>query len=143
MHFGLASVLRLPARAALISGLAGLFGLCALPACDDAQPFIESTTVLSDTTDTVGPYVVQSIIVNAGGDDIVELRYFVDDQSQFIPLLMQADQDGERHEVGIPGRPAGSTISYYVTVLRDGARVADDPGAGAAQPYQFNVLSPD
>jgi hypothetical protein len=113
-------------------------GLCA---CQEAPPAIESTTVLQSTPDTVGPYVVQSVIVGVTGHD-VELRYQVDDDLRFIPLPMLPDDGGELFRAAIPGRSAGSTISYYVTVLEGRERVADDPEAAAAGPYVFTILAP-
>lgn len=111
-----------------------------LMACEPAVPVIESTLLLESTPDTVGPYVVQSAIVGVSGHQ-VELRYQVDDDPSFIPLPMIADPGGELFVAAIPGRPAGSTIAYYVTVLDGSERVADDPEAAAAGPYVFTILS--
>lgn len=111
-------------------------------ACVAAPPFIEATTRLASTRDSDGPYVVQSVVSDVLVDDAVELHYRVVGDPGFIPLLMVEDEDGERFSAGIPGRPAGTSIQYYVTVIRDGARVADDPAAAGAGPYQFDIRAP-
>lgn len=113
-----------------------LLGLCA---CQQAPPVIESTTALQSTPDTVGPYVVQSVIVGVTDQD-VELRYQVDGDLRFIPLPMMSEPGSELYRAAIPGRPTGSTISYYVTVLDGSERIADDPEAAAAGPYVFTIL---
>lgn len=116
----------------------GILSVLGLASCVEAPPVIESTTVLSSTPNTVGPYMVQSVITGVT-DHAVELRYRVDDDPRFVPLPMLAD--GERFSAGIPGRPAGTSISYYVTVLHDGQRIVDDPQGAGAAPYAFMILA--
>lgn len=124
---------RITARLATASLLAFLAGACTAP------PVIESTTRLQATTDTVGPYKVQSIVVGIT-DQVVELRYRPGDGAPFIPLVMTADDSGERFRAAIPGNPAGTRIGYYVAVLEDGARIAADPDGAAARPHTFTIL---
>ena len=117
--------------------LAGL--TCA--ACTEAAPTIESTQRLGATSDIVGPYAVHSVITDILDGDVVELRYAINDETAFTAIEMIEDGDNpERFRAEIPGQPAGSAIGYYVTIIRDGERVADDPLAGAAGPYRFEVL---
>jgi hypothetical protein len=111
--------------------------LC-LAACDVSAPLIESTTRLGPTGDTVGPYVVHTVIIGWDGEH-VDLDYLVDDAERFIPVPMTAVDGEERFRGEIPGQPAGTTISYYVAVVRDGVRVASDPDAAGAGPYVFVV----
>lgn len=106
--------------------------------CDEAAPIIESTTRLEDTTDTNGPYVVETVVIGADGDAI-ELVYLVDDDPEFIPVAMQLVPGTDVWVGEIPGRPAGTRISYYVEVLRDGDRAAVDPKGAGAAPYEFRV----
>jgi len=112
----------------------------ALPllACTPAPPLIEATTRLGATSDTAGPYVVHSVVIGVDGE-AVELNYSVDDARRFIPVPMLAADDEESFRGEIPGQPAGSVISYYVAVLRDGEQVASDPDAAGAGPYVFAV----
>jgi hypothetical protein len=109
-------------------------------ACVEATPVIESTTVLQSTPDTVGPYEVHAV-VRGVTDHVVELRYRLDSQVRFVPLVMEADPGGERFRAAIPGSTAGTLVSYYVAVLAGGARVAADPEAAGAGPYTFLILA--
>ena len=128
---------KLPAAALVLLG-----AMMLLPACVEAPPVIEATTALSSTPDTTGPYVVQSVITDLAGDDRVVLRYIIDDAIEFASLRMLEDEDGERFSAGIPGQPAGTAIGYFVTVLRDGERITDDPTGAAARPYRFQIVEP-
>lgn len=124
----------------MISLLGALCIASAVGACNEADPIIESTSRLGDTADTIGPYLVHSVILNVGRDDRVEVFYNVNDQASFIPLRMTEQANGELFIGGIPGRPAGSRITYYVAVSDpDGNRLVADPTGAGALPYSFLV----
>ena len=122
------------AGATLLYATAALFAA----ACDVSAPLIESTTRLEPTSDVVGPYVVQSVIIGVD-DENVDLDYLVDDARRFIPIPMTAVEGEELFRGEIPGQPSGTVISYYVAVVRDGVRVAADPDAAGAGPYVFVI----
>ncbi len=105
--------------------------------CDTATPVIESTTRLQPTTDEVGPYLVESVIIGAE-DDLVQLYYVIGEEDHYLPVRMEPD--GERFSAAIPGQPRGTVISYFVAVVRGDVRVVSDPEAGGAAPYQFYVI---
>jgi hypothetical protein len=117
-----------------------------LLAASCADPFIESTTLLGNTTDTVGPYEVRSVVLGLNEGDRVELFYNAIDSSpaRYIPLLMEGiDDDGRTAELytgSIPGQETGSTIRYYVAIDRNGGRIAEDPVGGDLQPFIINIL---
>ena len=126
----------------LLTGLLAA-GLAAGSGCVEAPPIIESTTALESTPDTVGPYVVHTV-VSGVTDQAVELRYRLDDDLRYIPLRMltaPGSSPGEHYTAAIPGRPAGTIIAYYVTVLQDDTRIADDPVGAGAQPYTFAIAA--
>jgi hypothetical protein len=110
-----------------------------------ADPFIESTTLLGDTPDTIGPYTVQSVVFGINEDDIVEVFYNAVDNSpeRYIPIRMEGlDDDGrsaELFEGAIPGQDAGATIRYFVAVDRQGERVAEDPVGGDLRPFMLRI----
>ena len=118
--------------------------LVGLAAC--ADPYIESTTVLESGSDTVGPYQVQSVVIGSFDSDSVDLMYNPVDAKphRYIPVRMHAlDEDlraGELFEAGIPGQPVGTTIRYYVRVLRDGEHVAESPPFGDLRPFILDIL---
>jgi hypothetical protein len=124
--------------------LAALFPLLLLlGAC--ADPFIESTTILSDTADTVGPYHVRSVVLGVNEGDKIEVFYnsVDEDPDRYIPIRMEGvDDDGRSAELyagSIPGQDAGSTVRYFVAVDRDGERVAEDPVGGDLRPFMLRI----
>ncbi len=94
----------------------------------------------------MGPYLVQSIVIGSFDSDSVDLMYNPADSEprHYIPIRMHArDEDlrtGELFEAGIPGQPAGTTIRYYVRVLRDGEPVAESPDFGDLRPFILDIL---
>ncbi len=121
----------------MLARLAPLIAIVLLgAACDAATPVIESTTRLESTPDSVGPYVVNSVIIGAD-DDLVQLYYLIDDDLSFVPVVME--RSGERYAAAIPGQASGSEIAYYVAVTRDGVRLVSDPEAAGAGPYLFTI----
>lgn len=123
--------------------LAILLLIIGLSAC--ADPYIESTTELESSSDTTGPYRVQAVVVGGMASDNVELLYNPTDSEprRYIPLLMEAlDEDGRSGELfvaSIPGQPAGTSIRYYVRVLRDDEQVAESPVGGDLRPFILNI----
>ena len=127
-----------------------LSALLMLSAC--ADPFVESTALISETEDLQGPYTVRSVVIGVEWADRVELFYNVvdDEPENFIPLLMEPPEAGgdsgayrgELFVAGIPGQKAGSEVLYYVGVTRDGEQVAADPVGGDLRPFVFSVRDP-
>ncbi len=110
-----------------------------------ADPTIDSTTVLAESNDTIGPYRVHSVILGTHPTDKVEVFFNALDNepAHFIPGPMNPiDDDGRSGEVylgQIPGQPAGTSIRYYVAVTRDGERVAEDPVGGDLRPFLLEI----
>ena len=110
-----------------------------------ADPFIESTTLLGNTTDTLGPYQIQSVVLGVNETDKIEVFYNAldNDPDHYLPMLMTGiDGDGrssELYEGAIPGQDAGTTIRYFVAVDRNGARVAEDPVGGDLRPFMMRI----
>lgn len=117
--------------------------LVGLVAC--ADPYIESTTVLESSSDTTGPYRVSSVVIGTYESDTVDLVYNPTDNDprRYIPLRMEAlDEDGRAGELfvaDIPGQPAGTTIRYYIRVIRDDEQVAESPVGGDLRPFILNI----
>jgi hypothetical protein len=110
-----------------------------------ADPFIESTTLLGETPDTIGPYQVEAAVLGVNEGDRVELFYnSIDTEPEhYIPVLMEGvDDDGRSADLylgNIPGHPTGSLIRYFVGVERDGERVAEDPVGGDLRPFVLRI----
>ncbi len=125
---------------------AGLMGILLL-AAGCADPFIESTTVLGDTTDFDGPYVVESIAVGTRSGDRVEVRHSRPERQDGVIGMLALDDDGDGpgdlFRAEIPGQPTGSEISYYVILVRDEIVVDRDPaGEGEDAPRFVFSISP-
>ena len=97
---------------------------------DTIAPNIVRTEQLEDTDDTVGPYVVRTVIYDQMTSDRgffdhgVTLNYSVEaGPVQEVPMKWSGNSlwRGE-----IPGQPDGGTITYFVTALDS----ADNLGAG-------------
>jgi hypothetical protein len=110
-----------------------------------ADPFIESTTLVGETPDTIGPYQVESVVLGANDGDKVELFYNSTDTDpdRYIPVTMEGvDDDGRSADLyvgSIPGHEAGTLIRYFVGVDRDGERVAEDPVGGDLRPFVLRI----
>ncbi len=117
--------------------------LLCLGAC--ADPFIESATVIESGSDATGPYRVESVVIGLHSGDVVDLMYNPTDgePERYIPLRMEAlDEDGragEHFAAAIPGQPAGTTIRYYIRVLRGDEEVAEAPVGGDLRPFAFTI----
>jgi hypothetical protein len=125
--------------------LAALSLALAVSACSEPDPEILATTVLGSTHDTAGPYRVDAIVRNVAGDDEVVLRVGIDtgNEDRFFPRAMAEDDTGERFTAAISGQPAGTSVVYFIEVIRDGDRVAIDPDSNLVAGYGFQVLAPD
>ncbi len=113
-----------------------------------ADPTIDGTSVLEQSTDTLGPYRVRSVIVGTLVDDKIEVFYNALDNepAHYIPLPMNPlDSDGRSGEIyvgQIPGQASGTLIRYYVAVSRDGEHVAEDPVGGDLRPFELRIVAP-
>lgn len=123
--------------------IASMLLLAGLASC--ADPYIESTTDLESSSDTTGPYQVRTIVVGTYASDDVELLYnpFDKEPENYIPIAMTPlDEDtraGELFEASMPGQPAGTTVRYYIRVLRDDETVAESPVGGDIRPFRFDI----
>lgn len=128
-----------PFRARLAQVISIIIGSCLVGAC--ADPFIESTTILADTRDVVGPYVVDTVVIGTSGADRVELRIRrADGPDRVIEMFEVADDGDAAGDVFrglIAGRPVGTEIAYAVTVVRDAEIVDRDPPGPIADDVRF------
>jgi len=99
-----------------------------------AEPFIEATVELEDTSDREGPYQVWTVIVGVDRSDAIELHYAINGGNQRNAQMRKTDDagedPGELYRGAIPGQDSGAVISYSVAVVRDGAVVEVDPPEG-------------
>jgi hypothetical protein len=124
--------------------------LLLLSACAREEPTILSVTFPTDTRSTQGPYAIHVIARGVTGDDEIVARYStLGTLKSFLPAKAKhrAD-DADLYVAGIPGQPAGSTVYFYVALLRDGDVLATDPANApvttteGTEVYSFGVLTP-
>lgn len=119
-------------------------------ACALEQPTILSVNGPSDTRNTQGPYAIHVVARAVSGDDDIVVRYStLGIPSSFLPVkaTLRAD-DAELYVGGIPGQPAGSSVHFYVAVLRDGDLLSTFPvnapvtTSANSMDLSFRVLPP-
>lgn len=99
----------------------------------------DNVTVLSDTLNEAGPYVVDATVAHNFGATItgVELNYRVDNgawiQTPMIPI------SGNDYQGLIPGQASPSQISYYLRASSLPVGVGQYPSDGSADPLVFFV----
>ena len=89
-----------------------------------ADPFIESTTILADTTDLVGPYSVATVAIGTSEADRLEIRHRTGDTDDSTTMR----GDGDLFEGSIPAPEAAGEIAYCVLLISGDAIVDRDPG---------------
>jgi len=109
--------------------LAALPALVLATGC--ADPFIEATTILEDTSDIVGPYQVDVLAAGMRSSDSLEIRYTRPERPDGIATLVNVDDDGDGpgdlYQGSIPGQSAGNAIGYYIVLIRNDEIVDRDP----------------
>lgn len=101
-------------------------------------PLFHNTTILQNTADTEGPYLVTSEITDDGGITTAALLYRSAGQ-RFTPVPMQ-QIGGVTYGATIPGHPVGTTIEYYLHATDTDANAATDPAAAPDSLYSFSVV---
>ncbi|HEV8322416.1 MAG TPA: hypothetical protein VG389_12440 [Myxococcota bacterium] len=119
-------------------GAAGAAG-CAKP------PAILEFTVIEDTTDTIGPYVVYASVIDDHGIDEVGLRY-LDGESprlEFFVRVPMLEVIPGVYRGEIPGFPVGTIVNYFVAARDVDGLTARAPSSPVGDTYQrFNVVAP-
>lgn len=98
------------------------------------SPVIANTTHLKNTLDEVGPYIVESDIIDDVGVQTAMLTYQVVGQQAVTVAMTSTGEDHYRGE--IPGQPLGSTIVYFVAATdSDGNQTKDSN-------FTFSITEP-
>ncbi|MBI3071967.1 MAG: PPC domain-containing protein [Deltaproteobacteria bacterium] len=105
---------------------------------DNLPPTILETTVLTNTADTVGPYVVTSVVSDSDGVSKVELLFSVNGANP--GTVEMRGQGNDIFSGGIPGHAQGSLIAYYVRATDTRGGISVDPPGAPAGAFLFQVL---
>jgi len=104
---------------------------------DIVGPSIDNTTEYPSTDNTVGPYEIESTIMDMSALTETVLYYRIAGQS-FVPVPMDA-QGGDLFQGDIPGQPLQTTVQYYVHASDEGGNVTTDPPGAPGELYEFHV----
>ncbi len=86
---------------------------------DILGPYIENTTVLPHTEDTVGPYVVDTWITDFSAVDDRRFHYSTDDGIVELPLVLVDSETGQ-YRAEIPGQESGTQVRYWLSARDEG-----------------------
>ncbi len=107
---------------------------------DILGPSFSGTTDYGNTTDTQGPYEIETTMVEYSGVEEVTLRYNANGAGwQTVALESQGGND---YRAEIPGQPHNSMVVYYLYGRDTAGNIQMDPPGGPAEPYTFWVLPP-
>ena len=113
-----------------------LFAALPLAACVSAAPPIVEAARLSDTADTVGPYVVAARVTSARPLDKVELVWRLSGAPAFSREAMTAADSG--WTAAIPGVASGGQVLYRVEATTVDGDVGADPAPPATASFKVD-----
>jgi ribosomal protein L35AE/L33A len=110
------------------------------------SPVVSQTTVLPNTEDTVGPYVVQSTVTWEGPQtsDVTELVWRANGSATWNRVVMPwtgSCAGGCSYSAAIPGQAAGTQVEYYVEATDDDGDKGAEPHDAPATVFSFDILS--
>jgi subtilisin family serine protease len=77
------------------------------------SPIIALTTDRKNNPDTIGPYKISTFVIDDGSVSSVNLVYILNDTGVADTLNM-ASVGQDSYEMGIPGQPLGTRITYFI-----------------------------
>jgi hypothetical protein len=104
---------------------------------DIGAPVIANTTDLRSTSDTVGPYAIQTTITDFSNLVSTRLHYRVNGGA-FQTLALTAGPNSV-YSGSIPGQSYTSFVEYYISAADIVANAATDPPTAPSQLYGFYV----
>ena len=106
---------------------------------DIGGPSISGTTVHPYTTDTVGPYVIQTTVTDYSPMTTLDLKYIVmGSGSGTVPLTL-IDAENNLYEASIPGQPLDTFILYWIKAEDIAGNESSDPIGAPSNYYGFWV----
>ena len=120
------------------AGCALLGSLLAFSGCGETDLLsLRDTTLVGDTANVAGPYVIETFATDETEVKRVKLHYAVNGAPG---VAVEMAQVGDGHYRGAsPGQPVGTRVTYWVDAKDvDGNRVNDPPAAPERQ-YAFSV----
>ncbi|HMC97041.1 MAG TPA: agmatine deiminase family protein, partial [Flavobacteriales bacterium] len=103
------------------------------------DPLLIQHQRLNDTYETVNPYVVDAYIRHKTGIASAELYWTTDTTAGYTALPMTA-LPNNHWAAGIPGRPAGSEVFYYIHATANSGKQQVRPIVAPEGYWNFHVL---
>ncbi len=128
-----------PDSAAAVAVVEGQTTVLNFALVDIAGPAFAGTTHLPNTVDTVGPYVIESVVTDHS--TVADVRCYwtssADGGATHEAALALVDPVQRRYRAEIPGQPLGARVQYWLTASDAVGNVSAEP-AGA--PWQLHVF---
>ncbi len=105
---------------------------------DIAGPDFTNTTVLMGTSDTVGPYTIESTVTDYTGLDDVKFFYLTS-AGGGLTELAPTDLGGGVYQAQIPGQPLDTRVRYFFTATDVLGQFSSEPAGGLENAYDFWV----
>jgi len=106
----------------------------------DKDPLILHSP-LADTYDDVGPYIIEAFMDSVSSLDASSLAVFwkTDDEPFQKTSLLPASE--RIYHASIPGQPAGTSISYYISATTVDDVTGTDPPDAPSSTHTFRILA--
>ena len=115
------------------AGIALLGSLLALSGCGETDLLsIRDTTLIGDTANVAGPYVIETFATDDSAVKRVKLHYAVNGATSSALEMLEVTDGHYRAE--IPGQPIGSRVTYFVDAKDDEGNRVNDPAAAPSRP---------
>lgn len=112
-----------------------------VPACISIDAYINIVhTPLTDTLNEAGPYAVCATITADAGLNTSELWLYYSLNGGAFNQVALTNSGGDTYCANIPGQPAGTEVSYYLSAEDAIARVVTHPFGAPADTHVFNVV---
>jgi hypothetical protein len=119
-------------------GIALLGSLLLLSGCGETDLLsIRDTTLIGDTANVAGPYVIETFATDDSAVKRVKLHYAVNGATASVLEMGEVTEGRSRAE--IPGQPIGSRVTYFVDAKDDEGNLVNDPPAAPGRQYAFSV----
>jgi len=105
---------------------------------DVGGPRFEGTTDYAGTDDTVGPYEIETTVVEYSGCEDLMLYYSLN-AGDWVGVTLEEVRAGQ-YAAEIPGQPAGTVIRYYLYGRDVADNIGTDPENAPVGTYLFCIL---
>ena len=106
---------------------------------DILGPYIENTTVIVDNDDTVGPYPVDTNIMDFSEIEDMHFFFYLNGGGPYELALQLIDAQAGHYRAEIPGYPLGTNVKYWLQAEDAAGNFSRDPSA-FGRFHEFSVI---